>query len=836
MKKMKKSLAIALASVMAATAAPATAIPVKAATTPTINAKYKTTFVGKTRKYSVKNPIKGAKYTWTSSNKKVVTVTSKGLIKGISAGKATITLKTVSGKKTYTNKITVRIMESATSIAISNASEGSTLQVGNKVFDYDFKTTTKSGGPCSDVVRFVIDPDSNTAGAKVYATTGVVNVKKAGSFKIFVRCAASLTKYRAGQYTQTSETITVDVPLDIEPELKAVNKVTIKSNSSLKGYTKDDFTITNTATQQIQKISDFSMSDDGLTITATIATSFANNNTYRISLEKESLAKEFKVSYGSIAKIVAEDQGVAPGIATPIKYTVYDENGIDITQLYPYNLAGMDFTFSPSSVNLDDNGKITLASKNDYAFFSVSYTYVDSKGKPVTISSDTVRVTATASNISEIDAWTITQSGNNVNWNQTSHTIAKGETNRRLYCKFKNSVGGVIDTSRTTISNLSYTSSDTSVLAIDKSNGMLYPYKEGSTTITISDGTFSQKLTITVAGARNVSSLTADKSSLTLSSSSGLSNSETVRFDLKDQYGDNINISSTTGTSTTSPFVKILSGSDNIITANYRPISKAGTYVSPTIYSDGHFNLDFRATSSGTVTVMVTYGGQSTTLTVAVKTPGTVAGYKPSLSLSTLDPNSSNENSAVLTIYSVDSNGLKISTVNEGSYTITNSKGETVIGNQIVNMDGKYDGDIINSSVLGLADGTYTVTVTIGPVKESVNFTVKASDSPVAVYQKQDSITVSTSDDVFNKILDALIIQVNGSDYTQLVKTLDDAQITFTSYDTNRFESGTVKKGNRNFSKTYSGYSVKLRITNIKFTFGQTYDIAPDKEITITVK
>ena len=40
-------------------------------------------------------------YTWTSSNKKVATVSGKGVVKAIKPGKAKITVKTANGKSTY---------------------------------------------------------------------------------------------------------------------------------------------------------------------------------------------------------------------------------------------------------------------------------------------------------------------------------------------------------------------------------------------------------------------------------------------------------------------------------------------------------------------------------------------------------------------------------------------------------------------------------------------------------------------------------------------------------------------------------------------------------------
>lgn len=58
---------------------------------------------GKTSKLKLKNTKKKVK--WSSKNKKVATVSSKGVVKAVSVGKTTITAK--SGKKKYSCKVTV---------------------------------------------------------------------------------------------------------------------------------------------------------------------------------------------------------------------------------------------------------------------------------------------------------------------------------------------------------------------------------------------------------------------------------------------------------------------------------------------------------------------------------------------------------------------------------------------------------------------------------------------------------------------------------------------------------------------------------------------------------
>ena len=86
-------------------------------TTVTVNAKAtkitlnkKKVTIKKGKKVTLKatvTPKGSSKVTWKTSNKKVATVTSKGVVKGVKKGKATITAKTSNGKKA-TCKVTVK--------------------------------------------------------------------------------------------------------------------------------------------------------------------------------------------------------------------------------------------------------------------------------------------------------------------------------------------------------------------------------------------------------------------------------------------------------------------------------------------------------------------------------------------------------------------------------------------------------------------------------------------------------------------------------------------------------------------------------------------------------
>lgn len=102
MKQTKKILAIMLTLVLSISMIPT--INVSAAKKVKLNKTKVTIYVGKTVTLKLKNNKKKIK--WSSSNKKVATVTSKGKVKGKKVGKATITAKV--GKKKYKCKVTVK--------------------------------------------------------------------------------------------------------------------------------------------------------------------------------------------------------------------------------------------------------------------------------------------------------------------------------------------------------------------------------------------------------------------------------------------------------------------------------------------------------------------------------------------------------------------------------------------------------------------------------------------------------------------------------------------------------------------------------------------------------
>lgn len=134
-----------------------------------ITAKVAQVYVGK--KATVKVTLDGVsgKATFKSSNKKVATVNSKGVITGKKAGKAVITVKV--GK--YTKKLTVTVKKPSFKLVKSSAK----LKKGKK-------TTIKvKAAPVSKVTYKSSNKKVATVNSK-----GVVTAKKKGTAKITVKC------------------------------------------------------------------------------------------------------------------------------------------------------------------------------------------------------------------------------------------------------------------------------------------------------------------------------------------------------------------------------------------------------------------------------------------------------------------------------------------------------------------------------------------------------------------------------------------------------------------------------------------------------------------------
>lgn len=194
----KKIIAIFVAiSIFVIGSMPFTAI---AASAPKLNATSKTLSVGNS--YTLK--VTGSKIkskSFKTSNKKIATVTSKGVVKAVKKGSATVTatVKYKSGSKTVTKKLTCKItVKASTTPTVSPTSK--TIYVG------DTYTISKSGSNITSVTYAT----SNKAVATV-TTKGVVKGVKAGTANI-----TATIKYKQKGSTKTKK-VTCKVTVSAKP-------------------------------------------------------------------------------------------------------------------------------------------------------------------------------------------------------------------------------------------------------------------------------------------------------------------------------------------------------------------------------------------------------------------------------------------------------------------------------------------------------------------------------------------------------------------------------------------------------------------------------------------
>ena len=134
--KMKKLLVVVLTLAMFLTSMNWTTA--NAAAKPALSKTSVTLLTGEKSSLKVKNKVSNADYTWTTSNKKVATVSKTGVVSAKEKGTTTITCKVKAKSNTYTLKCKVTVLKGATVVRISNKTKAAVLKVGES---YDLNRT-----------------------------------------------------------------------------------------------------------------------------------------------------------------------------------------------------------------------------------------------------------------------------------------------------------------------------------------------------------------------------------------------------------------------------------------------------------------------------------------------------------------------------------------------------------------------------------------------------------------------------------------------------------------------------------------------------------------------
>lgn len=189
---------------------------------PTLSKSSQNVLMDGTYKLTVKNQVKGSKYTWTSSNKNVATVSKTGVVTGVYTGTATITCKVKAPKKTYTLKSKITVLKPATSFEISN--KITAMNLGQKSNLAGVVSPTSA----TDKVTWT---SSNKKIATVSAK-GVVTALKEGSVKITGKTLSGKTD------SVTIKVVGKEGVVTTQDELNAlvgtgIGKITIKTDEKV---------------------------------------------------------------------------------------------------------------------------------------------------------------------------------------------------------------------------------------------------------------------------------------------------------------------------------------------------------------------------------------------------------------------------------------------------------------------------------------------------------------------------------------------------------------------------------------------------------------------------
>ena len=220
MKKIAKTMVLALAlattlSVGAGTTAEAAKAKVsKVTSVDKLTGKKKITLT-KGKKATLKTTVKASKkkykaVTYTSKNKKIATVTKKGVITAKKAGTTKITVTSKTNKK---KKATVTVKVVAGKVTkVKLTAKTSTMTVGDK-YTFKAKVTTKGKKPNKTVKWTTSDSSVATVSSK-----GIVTAKKAGTVTIKASSTDGTKKSASCKVTvKAKETTTPVDPKPVDP-------------------------------------------------------------------------------------------------------------------------------------------------------------------------------------------------------------------------------------------------------------------------------------------------------------------------------------------------------------------------------------------------------------------------------------------------------------------------------------------------------------------------------------------------------------------------------------------------------------------------------------------
>ena len=712
MKTFKKVLASALAAAMVVTAFPVT--NAEAATKAKLSATKATIYVGQSKTIKVTLPA-GAKISSVKTFKKTVATVKKSgkkvVVKAVKAGKATVTVKVTPKKGKATNlKATITVKNPSISMKGTD-----TVKIGTTA---SFKATVKP----SVKVSYKSDAtDVATVDAK-----GVVTGVKEGTATI------TATAKVGTKTVKTSKK--VEIVNAIEAKATTPTRIDVTFAGAIEKAEKANFTVTDNkgAAALIKSVT---LDATKKVVTVKFYSALTSGNSYKVVVKNGEKSYEASVDYvkGAVAKIEAVDQLVQANTNSAIKYTVYDENGLDVTE--DTNVV-IDATVPVTS------GKVNLA-KGTIAYATVIYTNPTNGAQ---VKSAQFKISATDVVAKSIDAVVVSGAAVTVaGWPKKDvNTSVVKDTNNQILTVLYTDIWGTKQ-----VTTGSAVSANPDILIVDSSTNTLTALKEGTATVNVKLGEVSAAFQITVKAPAAASTIVLDTkaskttTTLTVADDAGTKTPAKLVVNVLDQYGNKAN------TGATLKFEETTDAKVVTYTAASLNAVAAGTAVTVTPSAVG--TTYFKVSVNNNTKVAPIY----VAVTVSAADQA-VAAYKLVNLATTYDLNGDNAETGA-----VSACALKLAAVNKTGEIVNNPEADTVSGATVTLKTPA--GDTIT---LGTTDNTGAV-VSGGAVKLDVTSNLKTVGDYTVTVTKGST----TYDSVVIKVVDSAAQPAVGLKVTAIKAT-----------------------------------------------------------------
>ena len=609
--------------------------------------------------------------------------------------------------------------------------------------------------PANTKVTYTSD---NTEVATVDAN-GVVTGVKAGE--------ATITA-NAGKTTKTVKMTVKNVILQSVKQTKynAIEAVITGKTSDIKAQ---DIVITNKTTNAVVAVKSVSVDEkDASKVTLETYSSVTDGKDYSVTLD--GVAKDFTATDATIADVnVSATQITANTTGTAVLAQLLDKNQV-VVEEYKINdtLPGkVDYSITSATGYVSDD-KIVLPEVGNTATAKITYhTFkYDATGKETDVIEKSFTITAVA-DATTVSNFNYTITGDNfINWKGTvtkNTSLATNDT--------KNAYFYFLDSNKADVTaNYSVESSDNSVLLLAETplatNGstqavVVTGVNAGNAYINVKkDGKVVTSLPVTVKAARKLSDVKLGKTTLYSSIANGDTITDETTIKGYDQYGDEIAISSLTGTILNTPADATsghqkgdsitVSSSSNVIAPNAKDFEK-GDYLIKVEAKDNENNtvsrtITLKAVDTDAITASVyelslsstaedlavasstTTGNANKTITIQVveKKGNAPVAVESTSTITVTNPNGTALTSGSTPGYTVASGVATVKLVEETSNNVT--KNFTDLG--VYKVHAEYtDG----SSVVHKFDRTFTLTDTqtnaVIDVKKTTDLGVTANSN-----------------------------------------------------------------------------------------------------------